>query len=239
MCRALISFLVVGVVASAACACQPADTVNELVRLRTELADASEQPLNRQRGERVAGWEEAGVDLLALLQRAPGGIDENFIVLRSPFGLSLVGYGTAPHLTVPSRWQELERAVGLPGWNGLREYYVRFPRPNLAVVTANPAWRIGRAVCSREIGASVLYSVGHDPLTAEDQEYRATFAAEARRARDGTICYSAHPWPTGGFVYRYFDEQGYSLPLLNSAAGSIVATIERRQPIDSYNFSPD
>ena len=192
-----------------------------------------------RRGDLVPGWEQQGVDLLALIEQAPGGIGQNVLAFRSGDRVSIAAYGTTPLPDIPSHWRELERAEPADAENGLLEYYVRFPNAHFAVVTANPIRRVGKAICMRGKATSVLYYLRPGPITEEDDVYRRDFAADARAPADLTFCYTAHRASVNKYSYRYFDEQGYLLPGLNAMSDLYVATIEPRRPLETYVSSRD
>jgi hypothetical protein len=231
-----VRWLLTGLVAGALAAPLLAQPQGEAAN--AAAADAA--ALGLTPGPYQPGWSDEGEDFLALLDQAPGGMEGNFLVARNELRTGIFAYGRAAMLAVPDDWRELGRAQGMPTPEGeLREYYFTFHRGRQVSVGVHPVRRIGRAICSRQSGLGLLYAVGDGPPTPREVARREDFGTMTAPAAAFTICYTVRRLESGGFAFRYFNERGETLPMMDDALGGDRITIEPRAPLESYRRERD
>lgn len=199
------------------------------------LARQSKHRSTRNAGPHVPGWERQGVDLLALTEAAPGGLDGNFVVSRSATRTSLTAYGTAATLAVPTGWRALASVADERPGEGLREYSILFRGDSLVIISGHRVRRVGTATCVDNDGGAILYATSDAQLSGRDGAARDSFERMRNFGRHFTLCTVVTAQP-GGFLFRSFDGEGRTLPELDAFTQSDRNTIEPRAPIPSYRL---
>lgn len=209
--------------------------VHDIVVARAQFRAVAQPPFGLEPGPFEPGWERRGVDLLALLERAPGGFDGNYLVIRL-WGerTSLNAYGEAPTLAVPADWRVLARIEDERPGPGLREYYLRFVGRRLAAVSAHRVDRVGRATCINNDGGAILYVTDGAPLTAAEEGERERFVPTPADGRGFRLCTAVRAAPEGRLAFRWYDGEGRTLPTMNAFLGRYQGIIEPRRPLLSY-----
>lgn len=162
---------------------------------------------NYKSGKVEPGWCMAGIDL-------PG-----FAGPDAPVPMEIVTHYTETSVSVerlqrepfapPPTWQRMGQApLAGPAFGDFTDMLVQFHGKRVVMVTANPAWRVGKAICTIELGPTTVYLVGSAEPDAEDKEAIESELSEAmRRPPPSTVCFGAVA-AADGYRYRFHSPSG-------------------------------
>lgn len=179
----------------------------ELVR----LADAAFAQLVEPGGPATPNWDRQGVDLIARLAAAPGGIDQTVAVVEFTGDRSVDHYGAGelpmqpgmePVLNLPPR-----PASGDIPWQSISEL-----GDGLWLRTSTRLGRRGNALCGRGWDSLTILAPAGSPLSEDMRVSIMVVRLMAERMAALETCVIAFEQPDGTLVERSFLADGRSLP---------------------------
>jgi hypothetical protein len=177
-------------------------------------------------------WCEQGVDLFALA--GPDVNPPQQVVMRDEGGGYLDRYQHEPW-TPPAGWRLLgSRAGSAPPHGEFYNVQVQFEGKRLVLITQNPAWRIGKAICITESGPTAVYLVAEGRPTGADLAAMHRLIGEPQRQPPATLCVTAFARKGGDYTVRFHNTSGRSADSLNEIYAGTSMRIVPRGPIEAY-----
>ncbi|MCA1196591.1 hypothetical protein K9B35_01280 [Sphingomonas sp. R647] len=175
------------------------------------LADAAFAELVAPGGPAEPNWDKQGVDLIARLSAAPGGIDQTATVAESAGDRSVDHYGNGA-LPIPSG---LEPVLDLParptsgdiGWRSISEL-----GEGMWMRTSTRLARRGNALCGRGWDSLTILAPAGRPLSEDMRFAIMVVRLMAERMAALETCVIAFEQPDGSLIERSFLSDGRSLP---------------------------
>lgn len=175
------------------------------------LADAAFAELVAPGGPAAPNWDQQGVDLIARLTAAPGGIDQTAAVVESAGDRSVDHYGNGA-LPMPSG---LEPVLDLPGrptsgdiaWQSISEL-----GDGMWMRTSTRLARRGNALCGRGWDSLTILAPAGRPLSEDMRLAIMVVRLMAERMAALDACVIAFEQPDGSLIERSFLADGRSLP---------------------------
>lgn len=154
------------------------------------------------------GWCGEGVDLAGRV--APDAPEPGQMVIDVPAtGKTFVLLYRHGAFVPPPGWREMGRFPETAPPNGdFTEMMIQFYETKLVLVTSNPAWRVGNAICSTETGPMMVYLADAETASEDEAAARAFVRDLARSERvSSTLCTTALP-AGDGYRLRFHDTRG-------------------------------
>jgi len=151
-------------------------------------------------------WCTTGIDLIGRL--GLGDQAEREIAVTLPGGQGYAMRFQRGAFVPPAGWRVIDTLPGkAPAQGGFSEILVDRRSDRVMIVTTNPAWQVGNAICLAEGGTDIAYLVVPGEPTDADLAQVKSDLTERKYRQPATVCLNA--WEEGpGYRFTFHDSRG-------------------------------